>query len=384
LNESDPRKAIAALVALARVSGKDELHRQATDVKADPALQGKMLAALDRVDWASLAHQDRLDLLRAYGLVFLRLGEPDDATRTRLAQTFDSKVPAQTRELNAELAQLLVYLQSPGAATKIMALMRAAPTQEEQIDYALNLRALKTGWTTPLREEYFRWFNTTATAYRGGNTFASSLRRISTEAQATLTDDERQLLAPILEAPPQPKSPQELLAARKFVKEWRVDELVPLVESGLAGGGRNFQRGRQLYGAVACAACHRFGQEGGLVGPDLTGVAGRFSVRDLLEATVEPNKVISDQYAAITIVKKNGEIVTGRVANLNGSSLQIVQDMFAPGSMTGVRREDIENMQPSKVSMMPSGLLNTLTADEILDLMAYLVARGDPSHRAFQ
>ncbi|HMC12290.1 MAG TPA: c-type cytochrome, partial [Pirellulaceae bacterium] len=257
-----------------------------------------------------------------------------------------------------------------------------APTQEEQIDYVLALRALKTGWTTPLREEYFRWFTTTATAYRGGNTFASSLRRISTEAQATLTDDEKHVLAPVLAAPPQPKSPQELLAARKFVKSWTVSELIPLVERGLEGG-RSFENGRRLYGAVACAACHRFDQEGGLVGPDLSAVAGRFSVRDLLEATVEPSKVISDQYAAITILKKNGETVTGRVANLSGSGLQIVQDMFAPGTMTGVRREDIEAMQPSKVSMMPDGLLNTLTDEEIQDLFAFLLSRGDPSHKMF-
>src|SRR5262245_41583160 len=383
LTEGDPRKAIAALVALARVSGKDELHRQATDVKGDPALKGRMLAALDRVNWASLAHQDRLDLLRAYGLVFIRLGAPDEPTRARLAQKFDSLMPAHTRELNAELAQLSVYLQAPNAAAKIVALLRTAPTQEEQIDYALTLRALTTGWTTPLREEYFRWFNTTATAYRGGNTFASSIRRISTEAQVNLTEDERQVLAPILEAPPQPKSPQELLAARQFVKAWELDELVPLIERGMSGG-RNYEQGRRLYGAVACAACHRFNQEGGLVGPDLSGVSGRFSVRDLLESTVDPNKVISDQYAAITILKKNGEIVTGRVANLSGSSLQIVQDMFAPGTMTGVRREDIDTMQPSQVSMMPGGLLNTLTEGEIQDLMAYLVSRGDPSHSAFQ
>jgi len=228
-----------------------------------------------------------------------------------------------------------------------MALLRKAPTQEEQIDYVLALRALKIGWTTPLREEYFRWFVTTATAYQGGNTFASSLRRISTEAQGTLSDDEKQVLAPILEAPPQPKSPQELLAARKFVKSWTVNELLPIVERGLAGG-RNFEQGRTLYGAVACAACHRFDQEGGLVGPDLSAVAGRFSVRDLLEATAEPSKDISDQYAAIAIQKKNGEMVTGRVANLNGSSLQVVQDMFAPGNLTGVRREDIEAMHSRK------------------------------------
>jgi putative heme-binding domain-containing protein len=167
------------------------------------------------------------------------------------------------------------------------------------------------------------------------------------------------------------------------VKDWTLSELVPVVERGLSGG-RNFEQGRKLYGAVACAACHRFGQEGGLVGPDLSGVAGRFSVRDLLESTVEPSKVISDQYAAITILKKNGEIVTGRVANLSGDSLQIVQDMFAPGTMTGVRRGDIEAMQPSKVSMMPNGLLNTLTESEIQDLVAYLLSRGDATHKLFQ
>jgi len=383
LSESDPRKAIAAIVALARVSGRDELHRKANDPKPDPALRGRMLAALDRLTWSQLGHQDRLDLLRAYGLTFIRLGAPDESTRQRLAGKFDALLPAASRELNVELAQVAVYLQSPAAAEKVVALLRKSPTQEEQIDYVLALRALRTGWTTPLREEYFRWFNTTATAYRGGNTFVGSLRRIQSEAQTTLTDDERKVLAPVLEAPPQPKSPQELLAARKFVKNWTVEELVPVVERGLSGG-RSFEQGRRLYGAVACAACHRFAQEGGLVGPDLSGVAGRFSVRDLLESTIDPNKVISDQYAAITILKKNGEIVTGRVANLSGDSLQIVQDMFAPGTMTGVRRADIEAMQPSKVSMMPAGLLSTLTEEEIQDLFAFLLSRGDPNHKMYQ
>src|SRR5262249_54274973 len=148
---------------------------------------------------------------------------------------------------------------------------------------------------------------------------------------------------------------------------WTIDELVPIVERG-AAGGRSYDNGRRLYGAVACAACHRFAQEGGLVGPDLSGVVGRFSVHYLLESTIDPNKVISHQYAAITIVKKNGEVVTGRVANLSGDSLQIVQDMFGPGTMTGVRRADIDVMQPSKVSMMPTGLLSTLNEEEIQDL----------------
>src|SRR5262249_1273282 len=154
------------------------------------------------------------------------------------------------------------------------------------VHYALVLRGLKAGWTRPLREEYFRWFATKAAAYRGGNTFANALRTIKTQAMQTLSDDELKALKPILDAQPAYRSPRELLAARKPVKEWTVAELVPIVERGL-GGRRDLQRGRRLYAEVACAACHRFEREGGGVGPDLTAVAGRFGVRDLLEAIVE-------------------------------------------------------------------------------------------------
>ena len=98
---------------------------------------------------------------------------------------------------------------------------------------------------------------------------------------------------------------------------------------------------------MACAACHRFGVDGGGVGPDLTAVAGRFNVRDLLESIVEPSKVISDQYAAVSIATKDGRVVTGRVGNLFGDSLSVIEDMFDPGRATNVRRADIEEMKPS-------------------------------------
>jgi putative heme-binding domain-containing protein len=322
-------------------------------------------------------------LLRAYSLVFIRLGKPDETTRKQLIAKFDPLFPSSTTDHNIQLANMLVYLQSPNAATKIIAALRTALTQEEQIEYVLALRALTTGWTTPLSEEYFRWFITKAPTYRGGNTFASSLRTIKNEAVATLSNDEKTALASLLDAAPEQKSPQELLAARPVVKQWTLSELVPLVEKGLAGG-RNFERGRKLYSEVACAACHRFDQDGGAVGPDLTGVAGRFNPRDLLESLVEPNKVISDQYAAIIITKNNGQVVTGRVGNLQGDNLQVIENMLEPGRFTGVRRQDIESIKPSPVSMMPSGLLDTLQADEIQDLVGYLLSRADRNHPMFK
>jgi putative heme-binding domain-containing protein len=381
--ETDARRAIAALVALARVSGKDALHRKASDPAPDASLRDQLLAALQRIEWSSLAPSDQLDLLRAYGLVFIRLDRPDDETADRLATRFDDVFPATRPELNIQLANILVYLQSPNAARKTMELLRHATTQEEQIEYVLALRTLRRGWTMPLREEYFRWFVDRAPNYRGGNTFASSLRTIKNEAVANLDDQQRAALQPILSASPTTSSLQEILANRPFVQEWTIDLLVPKIEQGLHST-RDYHRGRQIYSQVACAACHRFNQEGGSVGPDLSAVAGRFSVRDLLEALVEPSKVISDQYGAVVIQKTDGTVVTGRVGNLSGNSLQVIENMFEPGKFQDVRRQDIEAIEPSKVSMMPSGLLNSLEIEEILDLVAYLLSRGDPSHAMFR
>jgi len=377
LNEPEPRQAIAALVALARVSGKDKLHHKPADPNPDPTLQGRVLAALDAIDWSRLGRSDRVDLLRAYSLTFTRLGRPDKEACRRLIAKIDPLFPAKTVEADLLLAEILAYLQAPTAAPKITAALREAPTQEEKIQYALILRVVKPGWTTALREEYFRWFVTEAAAYRGGNTFASSLRTIKAQAIETLSDDARTALKSILDARPAAKSPRELLASRKTVKEWTVAELVPIVERGLAEG-RDLERGRRLYGAVACATCHRFGTEGGGVGPDLTAVSGRFNVHDLLESIVERSKVLSDQYAAVIIAKKDGQVVTGRVGNIFGDSLSVIEDMFDPGRSTNVSRADIEEMKASDVSQMPVGLLNSLTEGEIQDLAVYLLTRADP------
>ena len=278
---------------------------------------------------------------------------------------------------------MLVYVEAPPAAAKIMAALRSAPTQEEQMEYARALRVLKTGWTQPLREEYFRWFLKAAN-FKGGASMAGFMRDMKNDAITTLNEVEKTALKAILETRPQLKSPLEaLMANRPFVKEWTVNELVPVVERGLKEG-RNFERGRQFFGAAGCASCHRFDNDGASVGPDVTNVAGRFNVRDLLESIVEPSKAISDQYGAIVIRKKNGEVVTGRVGNLNGENLMVIENMFAPNDFADVKRQDVESIEPSKVSMMPEGLLNTFKPDEIQDLMAYLLSRGDRNIKMFR
>jgi putative heme-binding domain-containing protein len=102
-----------------------------------------------------------------------------------------------------------------------------------------------------------------------------------------------------------------------------------------------------------------------------------------LESVVDPDKVISDQYAAITVVTNDGQVVTGRLVNQGGGKIVINTNMLDPGANKSIKREDIEELKPSPVSMMPKGLLDTLHEDEVLDLMAFLLSRGNRNDPMF-
>ncbi len=379
LADKNPRRALAALMALVRVSARDRSTESAPDVAA---LRAQVLAALDRIDWNVRSDLERLELLRDYALTFTRLGRPDDDECARIAARFEPLFPTRHRELNADLCELLVYLQAPGVASKAVALLAAAPSQEEQVEYAKSLRLLRVGWTQQLRETYFRWF-ARARGYRGGASFAGFVARIRKDALATLTDAERKALEPILAAETPAGSPldaaRSALAGRAVVKQWTVQDLESAVERARDATARDWNRGRRLFGATGCFACHRIAGEGGAVGPDLTGAGGRFSPRDLLETTVEPSKTVSDLYQQVVITTITGQVITGHIVYLGGDNVQVNSNMFDPASTTSIDRKRIVSMVVSPVSPMPDGLLDVLHEDEILDLFAYVLSGGQQS-----
>jgi putative heme-binding domain-containing protein len=368
LAESNPRAALTALMALIR-------HAGAAD-------QAAVIAALDKIALDGLDLPEQTTLLRNYTLAFLRLGEPTPAQKANTIARFAPLFPHKDVGLSQDLCEMLVYLGDQSVIAKAVPLVNNAPTQEEQIGYAKSLRLAKAGWTPPLREEFFKWFSRAAT-YTGGASFGMFIEDIKRDSLAGLSDAEKAALKPILEAPPAAKSPTFAAKPLAFVKQWTVKDLEGVLNVGLEGG-RNFENGRNSFGAIGCFACHRFNFEGGAVGPDLTSVSGKFGPRDLLESIIEPSKEISDQYGSMDFKMKNGSLVVGRIMNLKEDTLMVNINMLDPNAIQSLKRADIESINPSKISMMPAGLVNMLKEDDILDLLAYLLSKGDAKHPFFR
>ncbi|MCB1098585.1 MAG: DUF1080 domain-containing protein [Verrucomicrobiae bacterium] len=375
LSESDATSQLEALISLTRVASQNP---------QDSAMRGKILGALLARDFASLTEEQKLAYVRLIEIVLHRFGNPDDATIQAIITKLDPSYPAESFELNWLLTETLAYLQAPDTAAKGMALIAAAGSQEPQIEYARSLRFLKTGWTKELRTQQLEWF-LKAENFNGGASFSKFIEFIRKDSLDTFTDAEKIELAELINKKAEKKSAIELsgaMFAGRTPTMWTLEELSDASKNGMKG--RNFDNGRKMFAASACFACHRFGNEGGMTGPDLTGAGGRYSPHDLLDQIINPSKVINEQFAPIVVTLNDGDTFSGVVVNLNGDTITINTDPSDPNQRVNVNRKKVESIEISEVSQMPPGLLMMLTKDEILDLIAYVLSGGDRSKDMFQ
>jgi putative heme-binding domain-containing protein len=364
LAETRTRASLTALLAVART--------------AKPEQKPDVIRSLQRLAWNKLDEAQKLELLRVYSVAFARLGGPNPETCTALVKLFDPQYPAKSDALNRELCEMLVFLEAPSVVPKTMKLLASAPTQEQQIHYIYYLRQVPTGWTPALRRAYFEWYDVAAVKFRGGVSFNKYLANFKKDAIAALSPAERKELEPFLKdfAPP-----ARAVVQRPFVKEWKLDELLPGFDAAMTG--RNFAKGKAAFDAAQCSACHRFRFDGGSVGPDLTAVGSRFSRRDILESILAPSKVVMEQFQNTTIFKKDGDDVSGRIVEEDDKRVVLITNPLT-GDRAEVMKKDISRREHSKLSPMPEGLVNVLTKDEILDLVAYLESGGLATHAAFR
>lgn len=164
-------------------------------------------------------------------------------------------------------------------------------------------------------------------------------------------------------------------------RNWKLQEALEVVENNLKG--RDFEQGKLMYSASACISCHRMQGEGGDIGPDLTRLGSRFTVKDILASIIEPNQVISDQYAATIFYLHNGSTVIGKLVKEDETTFYLSQNPFDPQVLRELDKQAVAERKLSDVSVMPPGLVNSLSEDRLRDLIAYLVAGGNKDHPVF-
>ncbi|MCI0641124.1 MAG: plastocyanin/azurin family copper-binding protein [Gemmataceae bacterium] len=191
----------------------------------------------------------------------------------------------------------------------------------------------------------------------------------------------------LADVPPHELNPpiETIASTRPFVRKWTVEELTP--ELIHLERGRSFDKGRELLKIASCVQCHKMNGIGGDLGPDLAETAKKIaglkmSKIDLLRELIEPSHKIEDKYRVYTIITGSGAIVSGLVVHEDKKMLRVVAG--PEDKPKEVRAGDIDEKTPSKVSMMPTGLLVTLQRDQILDLLAYIVAGGNAIYPAYQ
>src|SRR5690606_21534122 len=163
---------------------------------------------------------------------------------------------------------------------------------------------------------------------------------------------------------------KELFSARDEDDEdrrRRIDELLATLPKG------EIRRGQAIFNGekAACSTCHAIGYLGGRLGPDLTRIGQIRSRRDLLEAMIYPSESFVRSYEPTVVVTKRGEGHSGILRHESPS--EIVRAASAD-SEARVPIDAVAATRPGETALMPSGLLEQLTPEEIADLLAFLEA----------
>ncbi len=405
LSEKDPIALTQSMVALAR--------------HGDEGLKNQMLDRLCSVDYEALTDRQQVDLLRAIELTIARMGAPSGTTQQMVINYLSPHYPAGQEVLNGSLSKILTALDDPKVIESTLTLLEdenSGATQQaeaatdgtdlilrnpqygidianmlknvppaQQTYYATVLSEQRSGWTPELRERYFKWFYR-AFDFEGGNSYIGFIDKARQEALThvpksefdyyntmsgdSLIGNDGKNLANV----PQPEGPR---------RNWKIEEAVAVLDSG-GLENRSFEVGKNMYLATRCATCHSMQGEGGIIGPNLTQLGTRFSPEDMITALIEPSEVISDQYASTVLYLEDGQSVVGKLTRQDEENYYLSQNPFAPDIIREIPKSEVTQSKLSAVSVMPPGLINSLNENELRDLIAYLMAGGNPDHPIYQ
>jgi putative membrane-bound dehydrogenase-like protein len=177
--------------------------------------------------------------------------------------------------------------------------------------------------------------------------------------------------------------PTEIGEVRKFVRDWKYEELADKVTSMKS---RSFANGKKLFTTVACFACHQMKNVGGRVGPDLAKLDAKKDRLHALRSLIDPSKEIDKKFQGWIVVTDTGKQFTGMKVDEDDKSVTLMPNPLGIENCEPIviKKNEIDIIQPSPISLMPAKLLNTMTVVEVLDLIAYIDSKGDPDHAIFK
>jgi putative heme-binding domain-containing protein len=288
------------------------------------------------------------------------------------------RFPSQDYRLNREMQVLFSYFQEAAAIAPMLAHLKPELAQEEQVHTIYCLRNIKEGWSKQQRQELVAWFDR-GRELGGGASFEGYINNLwqstlevlpGPEADVAKTRQERVLrkrreeAAALIAQSSTPARDSGELVQMSFAELAEYLEYDPM-----AYQKPNLKQGEAVFIKAKCAACHVFGTVGKGGGPDLSTVASRFRRRDILEAIMYPSKVVSDQYTGVEVDTKDGAKFIGILAGENDVTLTMIT---AYGDRVEIAKDNIAEKRNATASIMPEGLLKTLSQGELVQLVQYL------------
>ncbi|ODT97048.1 MAG: hypothetical protein ABS79_07700 [Planctomycetes bacterium SCN 63-9] len=165
-------------------------------------------------------------------------------------------------------------------------------------------------------------------------------------------------------------------------KEWTFDELASSVTQ--LEHGRSFRGAEKIFQAATCVSCHRVNGIGNEFGPDLTKLDPKTTSAEILKSILDPSAKIDDKYVTTLIETDSGQVISGLILKEDDSSVTVIENPLAKAEARVIKKDEIVGRKKSTTSMMPKGLLDKLTREEIIDLISFIAARGDKNNSLFQ
>jgi len=232
---------------------------------------------------------------------------------------------------------------------------------------------------------------------------AAGCSRNSSEAAAPATPAPAE---PAVEASVTPTAPAESAAvpdpaaavaaapapAAPVMHNYDSMQLTPIINR-MVKGGRDFANGEKVFNDIGCRLCHLFNGGAGGIGPDLSGLGGRFGTLEILQSILEPDLYVSDLYGKMGVETADGKYYEGRFRAIDAQTFGLIEN-YSVNPESGaaywgeptvkIRYDDVVWQGEAIISPMPGGMINGLNEEQIADMVAYLESGGNPENESFK